>query len=107
MNHTPEPYRAEKFAIKAIDHGQWYTVARTMSSKLTDEGNQNNAEFIVRACNAHYELVEACQLLLGTVDDFLPNIGNCVLQDYGRLNDGLIKGRAAIAKTTNQEGGGK
>ena len=25
------------------------------------------------------------------VEDFMPNIGNCVLQDYGRLNEFLME----------------
>ena len=49
------------------------------------------------------ELLKACKLLLATVDDFMPNIGHCVLQDYGRLNDGLIKGRAVISAITGKE----
>lgn len=32
---------------------------------------------------------------LEVVDDFLPNIGRCALQDYGRLNDFCIKARRA------------
>ena len=33
------------------------------------------------------ELVKIGELV---VEDFMPNIGNCALQDYGRLNDFLI-----------------
>jgi hypothetical protein len=31
--------------------------------------------------------------LVAVIDDFLPNIGKCVLQDYGRLNTALIEAR--------------
>jgi len=57
-------------------------------------------EFNTCLSEAAPELLEACKLLLATVQDFMPNVGICVLQDYARLNAGLIKGEAAIAKAT-------
>lgn len=33
------------------------------------------------------------------VEDFMPNIGKCALQDYGRLNEFLIEA-AKVRKTT-------
>ena len=36
------------------------------------------------------ELVKLVLMGLAVVEDFLPNIGNCTLQDFGRLNDFLI-----------------
>lgn len=42
------------------------------------------------------EYVEAIRLLFETVCDFMPNIGNCALQDYGQLNTGLIQGRKIL-----------
>lgn len=44
------------------------------------------------------DLLAACKKLLAVVEDFMPNIGQCVLQDYQRLNEGLIEGKTAIAK---------
>lgn len=44
-----------------------------------------------------YEEVEIKKLRLlvakgkRVVDDFLPNIGNCVLQNYGELNEFMIE----------------
>lgn len=35
---------------------------------------------------------------LAVVDDFLPNIGSCALQDYGRLNQFCIEARAMLAR---------
>lgn len=34
---------------------------------------------------------ELIQMLLDVVEDFMPNIGQCALQDYGRLNTALIE----------------
>lgn len=35
---------------------------------------------------------------LAVVDDFLPNIGQCVLQDYGRLNEFCMEARRLLGK---------
>jgi hypothetical protein len=34
---------------------------------------------------------ELIQMLVDVVNDFMPNIGNCALQDYGRLNLAMIE----------------
>lgn len=31
------------------------------------------------------------KMLVEVIEDFMPNIGKCVLQDYGRLNTALIE----------------
>lgn len=33
------------------------------------------------------------------VEDFLPNVGKCALQDYARLNEFLIESKAALEKS--------
>lgn len=48
------------------------------------------------------EVVEVLELLIGTIDDFLPNIGKCALQDYGRLNEGLVRGRKLLSELKEQ-----
>jgi hypothetical protein len=35
---------------------------------------------------------------VAVVEDFMPNIGNCALQDYGRLNEFLIESAALAAQ---------
>lgn len=44
------------------------------------------------------ELENLCRKLVEVVEDFMPNIGKCVLQDYGRLNDALILSTRLIGK---------
>lgn len=39
-----------------------------------------------------------------TIEDFLPNIANCALQDYGRLNDVLIRSSKALTEMCTEEG---
>ena len=46
-----------------------------------------NAETIARDL---WQMREALAQAIATIEDFLPNIGNCALQDYGRLNRVLI-----------------
>lgn len=41
---------------------------------------------------------ELIQMLVDVVDDFLPNIGQCALQDYGRLNTAMIEARVRLGK---------
>lgn len=44
------------------------------------------------------ELEEVCKILVAIIDeDFLPQIGKCTCQDYGRLNDGLIRARKVLS----------
>lgn len=37
---------------------------------------------------------------VAVVEDFMPNIGRCVLTDYGRLNDFLIQSSKALKGDT-------
>jgi hypothetical protein len=39
------------------------------------------------------------QMLLDVVEDFLPNIGVCALQDYGRLNTAMIEAKARLLRS--------
>jgi hypothetical protein len=39
------------------------------------------------------ELRELLKMGNEVVEDFMPNVGQCVLQDYGRLNDFLTKAK--------------
>jgi hypothetical protein len=44
--------------------------------------------------DASYEIARLRALVLlgvAVVEDFMPNIGSCALQDYGRLNNFLIE----------------
>lgn len=42
------------------------------------------------------DLRELLQMGVEVVEDFMPNIGNCVLQDYGRVNEFLIKSKEEL-----------
>lgn len=59
--HTPGPWRADGSTVKAVSHGQWFKIARADGLRYTQSGNEANAEFIVRACNSHEELLAALE----------------------------------------------
>lgn len=46
-----------------------------------DKGDDYDVEKMIELAKQGYEVVK----------DFLPNVGQCALQDYGRLNDFMIK----------------
>lgn len=47
------------------------------------------------------DLLEKARLV---IEDFLPNVGHCALQDYGRLNDVLIDS-AKVLRAHGRAGG--
>src|SRR5574337_41044 len=65
MNHTPTPWKKgsrnlERHSRAILDsHGM--LVAEARAATETWEQTEVNANFIVRACNAHEALVKACQ----------------------------------------------
>ena len=52
------------------------------------------------------DLVGAILELLAVVEDFMPNVGNCALQNYERLNTAPAEGRRAIEAALALELGG-
>ena len=46
-----------------------------------DKGDDYDVEKMIELAKQGYEVVK----------DFLPNVGQCALQDYGRLNEFMIK----------------
>lgn len=94
MPHTPGPWRVDPKAITRVVAGANDTVAVTgCQSDLIDEWPPN-AEFIVRACNAHDEMLAALQELLECAD------AECV---SGSSHEPIERARAVIAKATGQQ----
>lgn len=63
-------------------------------NKWTEDQGKANAEFIVKACNAHYELLDICEHIFDSVVQ-----GDAVLEDIEQIK-GL---KEAIAKATQNE----
>lgn len=119
-NHTPTPWtlidNGKYLEIKVPWDGR--VVANKFSPSVVDmiayEGNDGingraNAEFIVRACNSHAQLVEALKSALAVIDDYLNYehngdpwvedaraMGEMDIDDYSR-DGSLEKARAALA----------
>jgi hypothetical protein len=62
--HTPLPWSTHQSHVYAPD-GAILAQVHNPGSKCTDYPLVANAEFIVRACNSHYELIEALEPLVG------------------------------------------
>lgn len=59
--------------------------ARLVAQKLADGENEDT---------------KLIQMLRDVIEDFLPNIGSCVLQDYGRLNIAMIESSKRLGGTS-------
>jgi len=49
------------------------------------------------------ELENLGRKLTAVVEDFMPNIGKCVLQDYGRLNEALLESTRLLGKPNKRK----
>ena len=68
MKYTKTPWRYEVATktIRAVPSNYWLA---TMDSWDGAVNHQANAEFIVQACNSHYELVEVTRRWLHVLND--------------------------------------
>jgi hypothetical protein len=105
-NHTPTPYsfsigvRGDRYCIQATDDASAFDVAYTApmnesgKNRLTHE--KANAAFIVRACNAHAELVAALEQLADAVEADLEG------DSAGNTDLFLLSARAALARAKGE-----
>lgn len=95
--HTPLPYKVvtggDNIDVQADSRKHIARCGRRWSAKESFEKANANAEFIVRACNSHYDLLEAAKLLGEYAEAYLP---------FSRGNiaeaDAIKNAIAAIAK---------
>ena len=102
-NHTPGPWRSEGKSIKAIDHGNWFTIARVESQKLTDEGNSDNARLIAAAPEllaALYETVEHLEMTMTYLPTTISGDKHTLL--YSECEKRIKEARAAIMKAKGE-----
>lgn len=55
--HAPIPWEIQKTKYE----GEFIINATEQIKSVASVGTQANAEFIVRACNSHYDLLEVCK----------------------------------------------
>jgi pyridoxal biosynthesis lyase PdxS len=83
-NHTPTPYTNESNLIYAEDK---VLFAVTHKDYAKSNNPTANAEFIVKACNNHYQLLEALKSLIEDLDGEMLTTG---------INDSIQKAKEAI-----------
>ena len=94
--HRPLPWHTENERINVWDE-LGCLVARVMLHRDTPEKWEETmctADFIVRACNAHDDLLEACEQLLA----LLPEAASPYWPSYYRGHPTVTNAEAAIAK---------
>ena len=99
--HTPTPWNYSSGMVWA-GRGEEIAVARAArDDEATSPCERDaNAEFIVRACNAHDELLEALRSIVVDADRLIAETPRHALsQPYTVLLD---QARAAIAKATTE-----
>lgn len=105
--HTATPWKLAKHGaivggtIREYTNGTWQDQIAMACVVQDDNGDQlANAEFIVRACNAHDDLVKALQDLEPILNSAESNASGTAQWEYVR--DAVAAARAAIKKATEE-----
>jgi hypothetical protein len=103
--HTPLPWKIHSVTdkhhiqIRAKKAGTEFECSPAVLGgwDTSAEENEANAQFITRACNSHYELLEALRLLLEDSYNAIDNNNPMQIREAT-----LIQSRAAIAKAKGE-----
>lgn len=76
--------------------GRYVATTHDATSDVGTQREYDAAKFIVRACNSHYALLAALELMTRAYESVLPGIKYIAVQDYALLNDAPIAAAAAI-----------
>ncbi|MCE7073667.1 hypothetical protein LZG74_25380 [Dyadobacter sp. CY327] len=106
MTHTPLPWELKELEVKeepltlhAIDpkNNRRFCIATIWGEDCDTEVtsmSQANAEFIHRACNAHYDLVSALYLAKEKLASFIDvPVDECVGDYFKTINNALNQGK--------------
>lgn len=103
--HTPGPWQVNKKVKTSVEtaiDGQGINLIADCSDcdgeRLRTE-DEANAQFIVRACNSHYILLEACKFMLSEMIQVEPSSDLPEYEGYKKLRDILEQ---AIKKATGE-----
>ena len=111
--HTPAPWFLSGIRFR-MNGGEWQSINRYDEAGKFDQNialvgydsrtgeGFADARFIVRACNAHHQLVDALEELNAALDDGLCNSGTPGFNS-GRLGRAQDAARAALAFVREQE----
>ena len=90
MNIKPCPFCGAKAHLEDCDHPQYECVICDNCGASGPDRRVERGD-ATELWNERVSDKELIQMLVDVIQDFLPNIGNCALQDYGRLNTALIE----------------
>ena len=95
--HTPGPWYTRHGQISSLSSSHGCTIANCnrTAKGIPDEEIEANAAFIVRACNAHDDLLNALQLAVATIERLERHAPNSA-------NGTLDVAKAAIAKAEDR-----
>jgi len=74
VKHTPEPWEINDYINKSICVKFWINAKNCNDTIIEIKSYDNikkakaNANFIIKACNSHYELLEACKSALNYIN---------------------------------------
>ena len=102
---TPGPW-------KAVERSRWHDAIRIVgrrnveTARVSTDGQRNdsdenraNAEFIVRAVNAHDDLLASVREMVKAAGSLMGEAtGGMPVQDWGQVNDALVAAGRAVAK---------
>ena len=69
--HTKGPWKVDKVKNRLYGENNTsviYNFPPQVGPTDNDQEQEANAEFIVRACNSHYDLLEACEMMLRLIE---------------------------------------
>lgn len=66
IKHSPLPWQVREKQILALNGDDLFHI------ETADIFKQEDADFIVRACNSHYELIEALEMIIARSKDNKP-----------------------------------
>lgn len=99
VKHTPRPWKLGKNDGNIVQHiydadGTWIAYTRSPDA-MPCEVTTANADFIVRACNSHYELVEALALAADRLELSAKRLGGSYEKETEMY---VLEARASVAK---------
>lgn len=112
--HTPTPWDLLSsdpiWFVSLKDGKQEYFIGHCYGGAEPDVSGRSNAAFIVRACNAHYQMLEALKALDAWWADSFPAGPDAedISYGFGKLSEGTLaiwrQVRAAIAAAEAEAG---
>lgn len=102
----PGPFRADGNTVKAVSHGQWFTVLRCDNPRFTPEATQRMAAHVAFALNAYAANQQMIAELVGALEETINQLETIRRTKAGHyfsneqtnmVSASLLQARAALA----------